>query len=642
MAVDPPADPARTSSDRGAPADAAWYPAADERSARRYDGVFYSSRYLTMRDGVKIAIDLYLPRGLEPGATIPAIVHQTRYCRSVRPRRIPRLFLGEAFDHRGVYARMRARFVPRGYAWIDVDVRGSGASFGKHIASWSPDEIRDGAEIVDWIVGQPWSNGKVGSLGTSYDGTAAEMLLLNGHPAVKAVAPQFALFDVFTDVAFPGGIRLDWFLGRWAQVNDALDRSALHEVGGLLAWLAVDGVQPVQGDEDGAQRGAALREHADNFDVDAVTRDIVYRDDVVAADPFRQPGVVPAATPADPSGTIGYISPHNYLAALEASHAAVYSYSGWFDAAYANAAIKRHLTLHNPANRLLLGPWNHGGRLNVSPAGPGPTAFDHDGELLRFFDHHLLGLDTGIQEDKPVRYYTMGEERWKGADTWPVPGTSITTFYLADADQLALAQPQGAGGRDRYEVDYSAGSGTHSRWRSLIDYKSPVKYPDRAEQDRKLKVYTSAPLEEAMEVTGHPLVRLFVSSSASDGGFFVYLEDLDERGRIVHVTEGLLRAAQRKLSVDPPPYRSVSPYRTHKRADAAPLVPGEVVELVIDLLPTSYLFARGHRIRVAIAGADRDHFAIFPELPPTVEIHRTPALPSALALPVVPRAAAAP
>src|SRR5262249_3661031 len=143
--------------------DRAWYPAA--APPPQFRKVARSSRYLTMRDGVKVAVDIYLPRELGASEKIPAILRQTRYCRSMELRWPFRALVGgQPIDHTGQYAAWRRRFVQQGYAWIDVDVRGSGASYGKRIADWSPDEVRDGGEIVQWIVSQPWSSGKVGAL----------------------------------------------------------------------------------------------------------------------------------------------------------------------------------------------------------------------------------------------------------------------------------------------------------------------------------------------------------------------------------------------------------------------------------------------------------------------------------------------
>jgi hypothetical protein len=116
---------------------------------------------------------------------------------------------------------------------------------------------------------------------------------------------------------------------------------------------------------------------------------------------------------------------------------------------------------------------------------------------------------------------------------------------------------------------------------------------------------------------------------------FVYLEDVDPRGRIAYVTEGQLRMLHRRLSADPPAYRQAVPYRTFMRADAQPLAPGDIAELTFDLLPTSYVFDVGHRVRISIAGADASHFAVLPGGPSTLLMHRTRLHSSHIDLPVI-------
>jgi hypothetical protein len=164
-----------------------------------------------------------------------------------------------------------------------------------------------------------------------------------------------------------------------------------------------------------------------------------------------------------------------------------------------------------------------------------------------------------------------------------------------------------------------------------------VHYPDRAFTDRTLLVYQGPPLAEDLEVTGHPVVYLFVTSTEEDGAFFAYLEDVDPSGRVTYVTEGQLRALHRKLGVGPSPQGEAWPWHSYRREDAAPLVPGEVAELVFDLLPTSYLFRAGHSLRIALAGADADHFAPVTATTPTWEMQRNRAHPSRVVLPVVKR-----
>jgi predicted acyl esterase len=110
---------------------------------------------------------------------------------------------------------------------------------------------------------------------------------------------------------------------------------------------------------------------------------------------------------------------------------------------------------------------------------------------------------------------------------------------------------------------------------------------------------------------------------------------VDEQGHVTYVTEGLLRALHRKLSKETPPYQTVAPYHTFRRADGMPLVPGQVAELTFELFPISYLFKKGHSIRVALSGADNDHFTTVPADPVSLEFYRSKINASRLILPTV-------
>lgn len=582
-----------------------------------YQEFIRSSRYLTMRDGVKIAIDLTLPKGIKESEKLPTILHQARYWRAPGLRPLASLMVDD-FQAQGRIGGLKKFFLAHGYAWVDMDVRGSGASYGSRPYEWTSAEIKDGAQVVDWIISQTWSNGKVGATGISYDGTAAEFLLVNKHPAVKAVAPLFSLFDVYTDIAFPGGVHLSWFTENWGRLNQILDGNKLPPAFEQYKSL-VTGVRPVDEDREGTLLAGAVREHSANWDVHQQALSIIYRDD-------------PSVSKIIPN--IDVFSPHSYLKEIEASGAAVYSFSGWFDGAYQHAAIKRYLSFSNNSSRLIIGPWNHGGEENISPFSAGASHFDWRGELLKFFDYYLKGIDTGITREKRIHYYTMGEEKWKESDSWP-PATTTTLYYFNSDNTLSADKPRVAQAADAYQVDYTTGTGNLTRWDTLLGTSIIKAYPDRTERDRKLLCYTSAPLERDAEVTGHPIITLYISSGSTDGNFFVYLEDVDEKGRVTYVTEGVLRALHRKLSDQPRPYRDVVPYRSFKRADSLPLLPNEIAELTFDLLPTSYLFKQGHRIRLALAGADRDHFAVMSGATPKIKFYRDNTHPSHVNLPVV-------
>ncbi|HZO13306.1 MAG TPA: CocE/NonD family hydrolase [Polyangiaceae bacterium] len=606
--------------------------------------------YVAMRDGARIALDVHLPR--LHGERLPTIVRSTRYYRGIALKQPFALLPIEWMLDSAT--RTRERMLAAGYAWVDVCARGSGASFGHRPSPWSPDEIADGREIIDWIVKQPWSNGRVGATGISYSGTATDFLVATGHPALLAAAPQFSLYDVYADVAFPGGIHLHFFTERWAAFNRALDRGRFDEAFELLiveqavAWRATPkrlaglwneltalatsrrgraflrwlmrrvarGVRRVDDDHDGRMLASAIASHADNFDVHQGALQLTHRDDVGISLDY-------------PDRTIDAFSPHAHRREMESSNAAIYSFSGWSDAAYGHAAIKRFTTLDMPHKRLILGPWDHAGLHQVSPYSPASaSAFDQPGELLRFFDAVLRDVEHG---DPPVRYFTIGKESWRSASTWPPESVIEEPWFLCS--ERRLARTAGSNGTDEYRVDPNVGSGARSRYNSLFGMLPPVGYGDRAAIGKRLLVYRSEPLEEPLEVTGHPLVHIHLASSERDAHLFAYLEDERPDGRVEGVTDGQLRALHRALANGTPPYRSPAPYRSFERAHAQPLEPREPVELVFDLLPTSWLFQRGHRIRLALAGADSDHFiGLHPT--PELAIFHGPSHPSRILLPV--------
>lgn len=595
------------------PMDSSWAP-YDTKPALTYYQTETRSFYITMHDGVKIAVDLHLPEKLAEGEKLPTILHLTRYFRAydvVPPLR---------WRFKQPNERVR-RFLANGYAWLDVDVRGSGASFGSQFAPWAPEEVSDYTEIVDWILKQPWSDGQVGAWGSAYDGAAALMLLSRSHPAVKAVAPEFSLFDLYLDVAYPGGAHLSSFTEKWGELNQALDRNDVDAaIPSRIGRMALRGVKPVDNDGKRRELAAAVEQHRYNWDPYATALRAQFRDDLWYSNPALH---------------LETFSPHGHLATMDAAGAPVYLHAGWFDGAYQRGAIHAFMTLKNPENRLVLGPWNHGGTIDASPDSSRPSRFDRVDDQMRFFDVYLKASENGLKAEPRVHYYTMGEGRWKSSDTWP-PLFEPLRLYLAPGGTLSRRVPEGGEHFDDTTVDPTAGTGRLSRWHSLLG-SYPVEYADRDERDQLLLTYTSEALDKDVEVTGHPVVTLHVASDRTDGVFFVYLEDVDPAGAVSLITEGQLRALHRKLSDEAPPYVSPTPYHTYLRKDAAPLEPGQPTELIFDLLPTSYLFRKGHQIRIAIAGADRDHFEITPGPPPHLRVFRESGLASHIVLPTIPR-----
>ena len=594
----------------------------------------HRSLYVVMRDGVRLAVDVHLPANTD-GGPVPTILHQTRYFRSLAIKRgFGWVGLGAAMDSDW---KTRRRFLEAGYAWVDVCVRGSGASFGSRPCPWSPDEVGDGPELLDWVVAQPWSNGVVGATGISYAGTSAELLGASGHPALRAVAPRFSCFDVYPDVAFPGGLHLEWFTGAWGQFNALLDDNNLSEALALnlfhtaraceglpgLRWapLRLAGrpwvqrllkrfVSAVSHGVAAAERSGAKQlvrdaatAHQANYDVHRGALQVTFRDD-------------PGLSEALPQATIDDFSPHRRVEALRASGIAVLNYSGWLDGAYAGAAVKRHHALGSSRSRLVIGPWNHGGQQDISPfTAPGPPTDVHADALLAFFDHHLRDLGPA---GPPVKYFTMGEQVWKTAPSWPPPEVRMTSLFLGESRELTDTAPVSQG-THTYQVDLALGSGNRARWNSLLGLRAPIGYDDAAPRCERMLCYTAPPLTDPLEVTGNPVVHLRLAADQPDVAVFAYLMDVAPNGAVTTVTEGLLRAKHRGNGESFPAPGAPLPH-TFLRQDARPLTPGLMAALSLTMLPTSYRLAKGHLLRLAIAGADADHFRSPTDTAPTLSL----------------------
>lgn len=565
-----------------------------------------------MRDGTRIALDVCLPDRVPPGGA-PTILRQTRYYRATEYRAIARLLRFGGFD---LYRKTRKLFLSCGYAWVDVDVRGSGASFGMRDCPLSPDEVRDGAEIVSWIVAQPWSSGRVGATGISYDGAAAELLLANEHPAVVAVAPLFSFYDAYTDVGFPGGIPSSWFTQKWQNFNQALDSAQAHSALSMQLRLiaaanlphrhplanaalrlvdtdraesllerllasVIRGPMPVDKKDGKRLLGQALEER-DNFDVHTGASAVRFRNDH---------GISERRTDA----TIDIFSPSSY--ADRSPHAAVFSYSGWHDGGYGRAAVQRFQERSCSHRELVLGPWGHGGVLDVTRKAPGKARWSHDRELLRFFNRHLRRCDT--ETIAPVRYFTMVEERWKSANAWPPPGMEEKCYYLADG-KLTRALPQERG--STLITESQRGRGNRTRWNSLITGFGAIDHAGDGTDDGAC--FRTMPFERDIEITGHPLLRIWICAEDEDMQIFAYLQDEAPSGAVAWVTEGLLLASHRAHTIEA--HGIVR--RSFLREDAAPLSPGQPTELVFDLYPLSYQFRRGHSLRLQITTSDSSHF----------------------------------
>lgn len=575
-------------------------------SSAFYDGYVRTSTYVPIRDGVRIALDIFRParNGTPAGERLPVVLVMRRYHRaSLRNGKLGG-FLPESGPH-------MSALLSHGYVLACADTRGTGASFGVNEGVYTEAEAGDAFEIIEWLASQPWSNGKVGMTGSSYEGTNQLMAAAKKPPHLKAIMPTMAMFDLY-DLAYPGGIYRSDLVKTWSEMTRQLD--------------TLRPPAPVDEDKDGKLIKEALALRSQNVFPHDLISGLKFRDDKDSASGRR---IYEAWQPA------------GFMREIKESGVAICLIGGWYDA-YSRDAFLMFRNL-GPLFKMIVLDCPH------SPSDPSivPEAINIlTNDQLRWFDYWLKGIENGVTGEGPIQFQTNIEgatRTWRSTEAWPLPESKVRSYffqpgrsgssYSTNDGRLTIEPPREEEGGDRYTVDYSSTSGEKTRWDNTV--AGDFDYGDMSARDAKGLTYTTPPLAEDLEVTGHPVLHLWASSTATDGDFIAFLEEVDSKGASRYVTEGCLRASQRTLGKAP--YDNFGlPYHPSAKKDVAPLVPGAPTELVFDLLPTSTIFNVGNRLRITIVCADRDNLATPVLTPaPTVTVYRNAGSASRLDLPIL-------
>jgi len=551
-------------------------------SARRLQ-----SLYVPVSDGVRLAVDVWLPvERIAKGERVGTAFRGTRYHRaeqppSPEPEADSNCAAGELWTGAG-------------FALVVADARGTGASFGSRTMELGPHEISDYGELIDWVAAQPWSNGRVGVYGTSYEGQAAELVAALGNPHVVAVAALFSPVDPYRELFYPGGCATSGRFARWVCERHIQDGVAgaverLSELTGApteeLSLLAQ--VKPVDGPGGPALLEAAVGEHQANVDMHKLLGLAPFSDD-------RLPGLDWQAT-----------TPDAMRHAIEASGVPMLIRAGWLDAAFARGALRRFATFANH-QEVEIGPWGHGGRTYADTLRPvGTLAGDvlspegQDRRLVEFFTRYVERAETPDGRHL-LTFGTLGTDQGQAVGSWPPEGADVQTWYLVSPGRLA---PEAGPATDlRYVTDPAASTGPANRWLA-VDLDRGASYADRRHADEALLTFTSEPLPSDLHVVGFPGVSLCLSTSGFDGAIYAYLEGVAPDGEVTYVTEGCLRFVHRATTGPAEPTRLGVP-RRFARTDRLAVTPGQHLDLAVELLPVAALIRAGHRIRVALGGHD--------------------------------------
>ncbi|RZK03560.1 MAG: CocE/NonD family hydrolase, partial [Novosphingobium sp.] len=424
---------------------------------------------------------------------------------------------------------------------------------------------------------QPWSSGAIGQYGCSNTGDAAMHAMTVNAPHLKAVFAGCFSWNKY-DAMRRGGIFAQWGTGPTRTIEQDM------------------AVPPVAGDEGRVLLRQAAEEHMRGVPLFELWKSLPYRD---------------SFAPSVQSTFWAEGSASSYKPQILQGGAALYIVGGWRDELRDQGLIAR---MNIPGARILIGDWLHCEN----------EGFALVEEAHRFFDRHLKQIDTGIDRDPPIHYFVTGADEWRATSDWPLPQAPQVPFALAKGG-LVQGAARGAALRQTFDVDYTvqpcaeAGSG------------SRVQPCHLSGQGLSL---AGKVLAAPVEVTGHGLADLWIAADTPDANLFLLLEDVAPDGTIKVVTEGRLKASLRKLDQAPWALPGL-PWHRAFAADVQPLQPGVPVRLQFDLLPTSYVFAKGHRIQFTLTGSDHRERARDPQAQPArITLISDKAHPSAVSLPI--------
>jgi uncharacterized protein len=527
----------------------------DAAESRLY-GVKMEHVWIPMKDGLRLAADLYVPDGTKPGDKFPAIFKYDPYRKDDNPDIIEECELARYF-------------VARGYVSACVDIRGTGRSEGRTpLREYSEQELSDGETVIAWLARQPWSSGAVAIFGASWSGFNGLQLAMRNPPALKAVISAVSTERLYSeDVHYYYGILnsgdgynfgIDTENARTASPNFPTDERALNDrfdnPPWTLLWLQ-------------HQRESAF---------------------------WREP--------EKPLGAI---------------HIPIFLIGGFADG-YRDTIPRLLAELKSPV-RAIVGPWEH--------------AFPHDAEVgpdiewrelaVRWLDQYLKHQDTGLASVPKLAVYmrrwfppdpTLKEVpgEWRSEAGWPPAGQQTRTLYLSAEHSLAA---EGTASRVVHTLKYVPSIGID------VGEEAFGLQPDQRPVDAFSLVYDSAPLQEESAILGLPEAQLRASATARVANWFVRLCDVAPDGQVTLITQGALNGAQRESMTEP-----------------QDLEPNEVYSLRVAMRLTSWVFPRGHRIRLSISNAQWPMFWPTPYAMTTSLYLGGRDDPSRLLLPVVPTA----
>lgn len=516
-----------------------------------------------MRDGVNLSIDIYRPDTTEK---FPALLAFSIYNKDLQgpdvAKTLPPQPAWSSLWAGLLEAGDTKFFVSRGYIHIIGSPRGVAKSDGGGSRQW------DSYDLIEWIAAQPWCDGNVGMVGISGFGAEQLHVARQNPPHLKAIFPldprgAYGALGSFRE-EYPGGVL---HLFRYLIMHFA----AMHQTKGKPGTLPPE--REALWQEAMNNPDYRMYPHLFNVLTQKGQHMPPYFDLLI--DPYDKEAVVRDAEQS-----------------LERIKVPTYTGSGWYAYTYKthlNGAQNYFEKIAAPKKLMFLGP-AHLER---------PFHSLH-GEILRWHDHWLKNIDTGIMNDPPIRYWVMGANEWRSGADWPLPETQWTKFYLNSWERLQVTPFTPSSVDDELPADAFA--------------QMP---PTQTNAVQTLR-YMTDPLPEDLLIAGPSVLNLFAAIDQDDTNWIVSLKDVGPDGSVRTVregerdlprdlherelTRGWLKASHR--AIDPARSKPGRPWHPLTRQAQKKVAPGEITEYAIEIMATANLFRRGHRICIDIASAD--------------------------------------
>jgi len=489
-----------------------------------------------MRDGTNLAVDIFRP---DSKGKFPALVAMGCYGKEMQSVIPPQPPLMSFLCDGTMEAGNTEYIVPRGYIHVIADVRGTGKSEGKYIGMFSKQEAQDAYDLVEWVADQPWCDGNIGMVGISYFGSMQKLAACERPPHLKAIFPFDSPGDWYRDASYHGGILHSFLFVLWRHVaaNNAVSAAQENESPEEFQRLL-----------EVAKRNPDIRQYPWFYRV------------------LEAPGINPHFFDFMVYPTDG---PYYWERSIEYDKIKIPTYCGSHWPAYVYwhlaGAFRDYLEIDAPK------------KLIVTPKfAERPWVELHD-TMIRWYDHWLKGIDTGIMEEPSIKIWVRGANMYRYENEWPLKRTQWTKYYLRSWGRLSEE--------------------------AELFYHEPdcfVQQPPTMTSTVQSLKYLTEPFAEDVEVTGPIALHLYAAIDQTDTNWIIAIKDMDPSNCETEVTRGWLKASHR--AVDESRSKPWQPYHPHIKPE--PVTPNEICEYQIEIRPTSYVFRRDHRLMLEIASMD--------------------------------------